>query len=443
MTISVPTTWYNILADLPFDIPRELPPPEIDGKPALGPQVPIALIRQSTSTKRDIPIPDEVGAAYESWRPTPLRRASTLERALGTPARIYYKYEGGNVSGSHKLTTAIAQAYYYRKAGIDRLVTGTGAGQWGTAMSVAAHMFDMASRVYMVALSYRQKPYRRTIMRMFGASVVASPSEDTELGRQFRAEHADGRGNIALAIGESLEDVAVTPGSRFCIGSGEDYSLLHQTLIGIEAKAQLDELGEWPDAVFASIGAGSNFGGISFPFLGERLRSGRPVRCVAVEPASCPKLTKGVYAYDYTDYSGTTPLEKMYTLGSRFVTPEMHAGGLRYHATSKMISALYDQGLIEAQAHRQSDVFASGQLFCQTEGILPAPESAHAVHAAIEAARQASRNGTTPCLLICVSGHGYFDLAAYADALAGTLHDPELTEDDFAAGLAALPVVTP
>jgi tryptophan synthase beta chain len=438
----VPTAWYNILADLPFDVPRELPPPEIPGRPALGPQVPMQLIRQSISSKRDIPIPDAIGSAYEAWRPTPLKRATALEAALGTTARIYYKYEGGNVSGSHKLNTAIPQAYYYQRAGIERLVTGTGAGQWGTAMSVAAQMFGLESRVYMVALSYLQKPYRRTMMRMFGASVAASPSPDTELGRQFLAENPDGRGNIALAIGESLQDVGANPGSRFCIGSGEDYSLLHQTVIGIEARDQLAELGEWPDVVYASIGAGSNFGGISFPFLGEQLRGGRSVRCVAVEPASCPKMTKGTYAYDFTDYSGTTPLEKMYTLGSRFVTPDMHAGGLRYHATSKLVSAIYDAGLISAEAHRQTEVFVSGQLFCQTEGILPAPESAHAVHGAVEAARRATVDGTSPCILICVSGHGYFDLAAYADALDGTLQDPVLTEADFAFGLAALPAVT-
>lgn len=443
MTISVPGAWYNIRADLPFDLPRDLPPPQLPDRPALGPQIPLQMIKQSTGSKRDVPIPDVIGSAYESWRPTPLRRATVLERALGTPARIYYKYEGGNVSGSHKLNTAIPQAYYYHKAGIQRLVTGTGAGQWGTAMSVAAQMFGLQARVYMVALSYQQKPYRRTMMEMFGASVVSSPSRDTEIGRRFQADTPSGRGNIALAIGESLQEVSASAGSRFCIGSGEDYSLLHQTVIGIEARQQLDEVGEWPDVVYASVGAGSNFGGICFPFLAQRLRGRRSVRCVAVEPASCPKLTKGTYAYDYTDYSGSTPLEKMYTLGSRFVTPEMHAGGLRYHATSKTISALYHAGLIEAAAYPQTEVFESGQLFCRTEGILPAPESAHAVHGAIKAARRAITNKTAPCILICVSGHGYFDLAAYAEALSGTMRDPVLAEADFAAGLAALPAVTP
>lgn len=439
---SIPTSWYNILADLPFEVPRELPAPEVEGRAPLGPQVPMQMIRQSTSTKREIPIPDPVGAAYEAWRPTPLRRATRLEQALGTSARIYYKYEGGNVSGSHKLNTAIPQAYYYRNAGVERLVTGTGAGQWGTAMAVAAQMFGMDAHVYMVGLSYAQKPYRRTMMQMFGATVAASPSGDTEAGRAFRKEHPDGRGNIALAIGESLEDVAANPGSRFCIGSGEDYSLLHQTVIGEEAKEQLADLGEWPDAVYASIGAGSNFGGIAFPFLGEQLRGGKQVRCVAVEPAGCPKMTKGVYAYDFTDYSGTTPLEKMYTLGSRFVTPAIHAGGLRYHATSKLVSAIYDHGLVEAEAYAQTDVFGSGQLFCRTEGILPAPESAHAVHAAVQAARRATVEGTSPCLLICVSGHGYFDLSAYADAMEGRLEDAVLTDEAFAAGVAGLPEVT-
>ncbi len=442
--MATPQTWYNVLADLPFRLPEDLAPPvregDLGGRLG-GSQVPKSLIRQAESAKRDVEIPDEVGAAYESWRPTLLRRAKRLEEAIGTTARIYFKYEGNNISGSHKLNTAIPQAYYYRRAGVDRLVTGTGAGQWGTAMSVAARMFGMDARVFMVALSFRQKPYRRTLMEVFGATVSPSPSPDTPTGRRFLDSNPDGRGNIALAIAESLDDVAANPGSKFCIGSGETYSLLHQTVIGLEAKEQLEEIGEYPDVIYASLGAGSNFGGICLPFLGESLRGGRSVRCVAVEPASCPKLTKGVYAYDYTDYSGNTPLEKMYTLGSHFVTPSIHAGGLRYHATSKLVSALYDRSLIEAEAHRQSDVFASGQLFCQTEGILPAPESAHAIHAAVEAARAATRENTSPCILICVSGHGHFDLAAYAEAMKGDLSDPTLTEEDFAVGLSGLPAV--
>jgi tryptophan synthase beta chain len=445
MTVAMPRAWYNIHPDLPFEVPRDLPPPAAatgDGRPAVGgPQVPKQLVRQATSRSTWIEIPDVVAQAYEVFRPTPLRRAVRLERALGTTARIYYKYEGGNVSGSHKLNTAIAQAHYYQQAGVQRLTTGTGAGQWGTAMSVAGRMFGMDSRVFMVALSYEQKPYRRTMMEMFGASVAASPSEDTEVGRAFRAADPTGRGNIALAIAEAMEDAATHPGTRFCIGSGEDYSILHQTVIGLEAAEQLAEHAESPDVVVASVGAGSNFGGMAFPFLGEALRTGREVRCVAVEPSSCPKLTRGTYAYDFTDYSGTTPLEKMYTLGSRFVTPPMHAGGLRYHATSKLVSAIRHHGLVEAVAYPQTDVFASGRLFCETEGILPAPESAHAVHGAIVEARRATAEGTSPCIAVCVSGHGYFDMAAYADALSGRMTDPELTDEHFALGVAALPQV--
>jgi tryptophan synthase beta chain len=444
MTVSVPQAWYNVLADLPFPLPSDIPPAAGPAATGRAPQVPKSLVRHSESRRREVPIADEIGTAYESWRPTLLRRASRLEAALGTSARIYFKYEGGNISGSHKLNSAIAQAYYYSRAGVDRLVTGTGAGQWGTAMAAAAQMFGMDARVFMVALSFQQKPYRRTLMELFGAAVSPSPSTDTDTGRTFLATNPDGRGNLALAIAESLDDVARHPGSAFCIGSGENYSLLHQTVIGLEAREQLAEMGEHPDEIYASLGAGSNFGGISLPFIGAALRREAPaVRCVAVEPASCPKLTRGTYAYDYTDYSGTTPLEKMYTLGSRFVTPSIHAGGLRYHATSKLVSALYHHKLVEAEAYSQTDVFASGILFCRTEGILPAPESAHAIHATIAAARRATAEGTTPCLLVCVSGHGHFDLAAYADAAAGLLTDEIPTDEDYRTGLSGLPTFTP
>ncbi len=439
----VPAAWYNLLADLPFDLPPDLPPPAGDGRDgarATEAQLPKALVRHTMTRDRDVPIPDPVRDAYAMWRPTTLRRALQLEQALGTRARIYYKYEGSNASGSHKLNTAVAQAHYYGAGGIDRLVTGTGAGQWGTAVAVAAHMFGMGSAVYMVAISYRQKPYRRTMMQLFGADVAPSPSDRTRVGRSFLAGDPEGRGNIALSIAEALEDAGDRPGSRFCIGSGEVYSLLHQTVIGIEARDQLAALGEWPDVVVASVGAGSNFGGICFPFLGDRLRTGRPVRCVAVEPSSCPKLTRGVYAYDYTDYSGVTPLEKMYTLGSRFVTPDMHAGGLRYHATSKLVSALYHHGLIEAQAYRQTEVLEAAALFCRSEGILPAPEAAHAVRGALDEARRADDLHEDRCILICLSGHGHFDVTAYADWLEGRLPDPELGEQVLLVARETLPV---
>lgn len=378
---------------------------------------------------------------YRSWRPTPLIRATRLEAHLKTPAKIYFKFEGANASGSHKLSTAIAQAYYYHTAGVTRLTTGTGAGQWGTALAIGCHAFGMGCKVFMVGSSYKQKPYRRTMMQLYGAEVLPSPSAHTSVGSRLIAEGKMDSGNIAFAVTEALEDALAHEGSQLAVGSGETYSMLHSTVIGLEARAQLRDLGHTPDTVVASLGAGSNFGGIAFPFLGERLQGKRQVRCVSVEPAACPKLSRGAYRYDYTDGSGVTPLQKMYTLGHQFRPAGMHAGGLRYHACSKLISALYHHQLIEAIAYPQRDVFESATLFCQLEGILPAPESAHAVHGAIQEAVKARDEGGSPTILFCLSGHGMFDLSAYAEFMEGRMENVAVSDAEIQRSLALLPEV--
>jgi tryptophan synthase beta chain len=438
----MPTHWYNILSDLPFELPPDLLPLGHDAASAsVRPQVPLELIRQSIGRRAEVAIPEEIQAIYRQWRPTPLHRALHLEAALQTPAQIYFKYEGNNSSGSHKLNTAMAQVYYYKRAGVKRLTTGTGAGQWGSALAMAAHAFGLSCKVYMVGISYRQKPYRKVVMQMYGATVVPSPSPDTHAGAQFLAQEPEGRGNLALAITEALEEALADDDTRFCIGSGESYAILHQTIIGLEARKQLAQAGVYPDLVIGSLGAGSNFGGIAFAFLRDRLRGEAQVRCLSVEPSACPKLTRGAYRYDHTDASGFTPLQKMYTLGQSFATPDIHAGGLRYHASSKLISALYHQHLIEAVAYQQPEVFKSGVLFAQTEGIVPAPESAHAIHGAVVEALKAREAGTRPVILFCLSGHGYFDMAAYEAYLAGDLQDVVIDDEQIAASLALLPDV--
>lgn len=433
MTTSVtpPAAWYNVLADLDFDLPPDLPPPVRPDGARLDPQVPLSLIRQEVTRERWIPIPEEVARRYAQWRVTPLRRATEFERALGTRARIYYKYEGGNPSGSHKLNTAIAQAHYYKAAGAKRLAVATGAGQWGTAVATACHMFGLECVVYMVRTSLENKPHRRTIMEMLGAEVIASPSDTTAAGRRFAHEHA---GTLSIALAEAMEATR-QPGTRFCAGSGETYSLLHNTVMGLEAIDQLTALGERADVVVAGLGAGSNFAGLAFPFL----RQGH-VRCVSVEPAACPKLTRGRYAYDFTDSSEQNPLQKMYTLGSRFAPPRMHAGGLRYHATAKVISALYDRGALEATAYQQREVFESAVRFARSEGVVPAPESAHAVHGAVVEAAKADRDGTSPVILFSLSGHGLFDMTSYRSYLDGEV-DEEIvvTDADIERSLEHLP----
>ncbi len=439
----MPTHWYNILPDLDFELPPDLPPPvRANHTGTVRPQVPMELVRQSMGKRADVSIPEPVLMQYAKYRPTTLFRARGLEEALETPARIYYKHEGGNTSGSHKLNTAIAQAYYYKQAGVRRLVTATGAGQWGTALAAACHMFGLECKVYMVGVSYLQKPYRRTMMNLYGAEVVSSPSTQTSVGRELLANDSNAHGNLALAIGEAIEETQQRDDTRFCIGSGESYSLLHQTIIGLEARKQMDIAGDYPDVVIGSLGAGSNFGGIALPFVRDNIREGRTVRCLSVEPSACPKLTRGEYRYDFTDSSGVTPLEKMYTLGNSFTTPVIHAGGLRYHATSKLISALYSRGMVEAAAYQQRQVFESGTLFCRTEGILPAPESAHAVHGAVVEALRARQDGRDTVILFCLSGHGHFDMTAYEAHMNGGLDDIEITDGQIAHSLSQLPVVT-
>lgn len=437
----VPSHWYNILADLPFELPPDIPPPSRpDQAEAVRLQLPLALVRQSMSRAPLIPIPEPVLDRYRSWRPTPLRRARALEQAIGTRARIYYKYEGGNASGSHKLCTALAQAHYYASAGAKRLVTGTGAGQWGTALAVACQEFGLACKVYMVEKSFHEKPYRKTIMSLHGAEVVPSPHPDAGPAAPLSGGTGIHPGNIAYAVTEAFQDALRHDGTQLSVGSGEAYSILHSTVLGLEASEQLGP-GEQPDIVIGSLGAGSNFGGIAMPFLGRRLRGESAVRCVAVEPQGCPKLTRGQYCYDYTDGSGVSPLQKMYTLGSRFTTAGGHLGGLRYHACSKIISALYHHRLVEALAYPQLDVFASAALFSRTEGILPAPEAAHAVHAAVDLARQADDAGAEPVILFCLSGHGLFDLSAYDDYLNGRLTDVPVSDEEIRQSLAHLPDV--
>ena len=420
-TVGIPSSWYNVLADIPLDVPDDRPSPFASG--LLRPQLPAKLVRQEMTRAREVPIPVEVLERYASWRPTPLVRACALEHDLDTPARIYYKYEGGNISGSHKLNTAVAQAHYYARAGAKRLATGTGAGQWGTAMVAAGAMFGLETVVFMTDHSYRTKPYRRTVMEMLGGEVI--PVE----------------GNLASALAAALQECR-DPGTRFCTGSGESYSLLHQTVIGQEAISQMDAAGEQPDVIVASLGAGSNFGGIAFPFLGRARREAPAVRAVAAEPSACPKLTRGEYRYDFTDASRETPMQKMYTLGHAFATPEIHAGGLRYHGTSKLVSALYEQGVIEGAAYRQREVFGSAVRFAKLEGIVPAPESAHAVHGAVAEALRSRVDGVPRVVLFCLSGHGNFDLAAYDEYARGGLVDVVPDDAEIQRSLAQIPTET-
>ncbi|MEJ2417654.1 MAG: TrpB-like pyridoxal phosphate-dependent enzyme [Exilibacterium sp.] len=439
--VEAPTHWYNVVADLPFELPKDIVQPRTPETQNIKLQLPLELVRQSISRDQYIEIPEEVRQLYKSWRPTPLVRAKNLENWLKTPAKIYYKYEGNNISGSHKLCTGIAQAYYYKKAGAVRLTTGTGAGQWGTALAVGCRSFDLDCKVYMVGASYNQKPYRRTIMQMQGADVVPSPSGAKQNSGLFLDQKKVDTGNMAFAVTEALADALSNEGSMLSVGSGEAYSILHSTAIGIEAKEQLSKLGETPDIVIASLGAGSNFGGIALPILKDNLEGSKDVRCRSVEPSACPKLTRGVYRYDRTDGSGITPLQKMYTLGNNFRTPNMHAGGLRYHACSKIISALYHHNLIEAVAYPQTTVFKSAIIFHQLEGVVPAPESAHAIHGAIQEALKAKEEGKSPNILFCLSGHGLYDLSAYEQFLSGKMNDYSPTDADIADSLEKLPLV--
>jgi len=439
----MPTQWYNILADLPT--PMDPPISPFTGKPVAFDELkaifPQPLIEQEMSQERWIDIPEKVLDILSIWRPSPLIRAKKLEEALGTPAKIYFKYEGVSPAGSHKPNTAVAQAYYNKISGINRLTTETGAGQWGSALSVACKMFDMRCRVYMVKVSYYQKPYRKSFMQMFGAEVIPSPSEFTNSGRAILEKNPNSNGSLGLAISEAVEEAAGREDTNYALGSVLNHVLLHQTVIGLEAKKQLEKVGVYPDKVFASCGGGSNFGGIAFPFVRDKIVEGKDVECVAVEPASCPTLTKGVFAYDYGDVAKLTPIMKMFTLGHDFEPPAIHAGGLRYHGDSPIVSKLYKDGLINAESVLQSEVFKYGMLFAQTEGIVPAPESSHAIAATVKEALKCKEEGKEKTILFCLSGHGFFDMGSYDAYLEGKLVDFEYPEEDIKKSMENLPKI--
>src|SRR5437870_13814294 len=408
----LPTQWYNIQADLRTPVPPVLHPGtgQPIGPQDLAPLFPMALIAQEVSQERWIDIPEEVRDVLRLWRPSPLYRARRLERALDTPAHIYYKYEGVSPAGSHKPNTSVAQAYYNKLEGVTRLSTETGAGQWGSALAMACSFFGLECKVYMVKISYNQKPYRRVMMETWGAQVVASPSEDTQAGRTVLAQAPDSPGSLGIAISEAVEDAAQRGDTKYSLGSVLNHVLLHQTVIGQEAIAQMELAGAFPDVVVGCVGGGSNFAGLAFPFIREKI-AGREIDVLACEPAACPTLTRGLFAYDFGDTSKLTPLVPMHTLGHDFVPAPIHAGGLRYHGVAPLISQLVKDGLIRADAYLQSDVFASALLFANSEGIIPAPESAHAIHGAPEVAREADEAGEERTILFNLSGHGHFDMA--------------------------------
>ena len=437
----MPTHWYNVVADMPTPPDPYLGP---DGNPvapeAMAAIFPMSLIEQEVSGERWVPIPEPVREVLRLWRPSPLYRAHRLEAALNTPARIYYKNESVSPAGSHKPNTAVAQAWYNKQAGITRLTTETGAGQWGCALALAGQLFGLEVRVYMVKVSYEQKPYRRSLMQTWGAEVFASPTDMTDAGRRIKHEHPDSQGSLGIAISEAVEEAAGRKDTNYALGSVLNHVLLHQTIIGQEAKKQLELVDDYPDMVFAPCGGGSNFGGIAFPFFADKA-AGRQVRLVAVEPSSCPTLTRGVYAYDWGDAVGLTPLMHMYTLGHDFMPPGIHAGGLRYHGDSALVSKLYDQGLIEAVAVPQLETFEAGVLFARTEGILPAPESCHAIAATVREARECAKTGEPKTLLFNLSGHGHFDMTSYDRYLSGELEDFEYPAEAIKASLAHLPNV--
>ena len=436
----LPRAWYNVLADAPHAPQPPLHPGtgQPIGPDDLAPLFPMDLILQEVSTDREIPIPQEVLDVLALWRPTPLYRAHRLEQALGTGSRIYYKYEGVSPAGSHKPNTAVPQAYYHAKAGRTRLATETGAGQWGSSLAFACQVFGLECKVYMVDISYRQKPYRRIMMETWGAEVVPSPSEDTNAGRGIREQHPESLGSLGIAISEAVEDAATREDTSYSLGSVLNHVLLHQTVIGHEAQKQLALAGEsGVDVVIGCVGGGSNFGGIALPFVGEKI-AGADIEIIACEPAACPTLTRGPFAYDFGDTAQLTPLVAMHTLGHDFVPPGIHAGGLRYHGVAPIVSQLLLDGLIRAEAFTQTDCFASAIQFARAEGIIPAPESSHAIHGAVQAAKRADESGTSQVILFNLSGHGHFDMGAYEAYLHGDLEEFELPEEEIQRALKAI-----
>jgi tryptophan synthase beta chain len=438
----IPKQWYNIVADMPnkpapYYNPQTCKVATPDDMSAIFPK---ELIMQEVSTERWIDIPDEVRDMYLQWRSTPLYRARQLEKLLDTKARIYYKYEGTNATGSHKLNTSIPQAYYNKAAGIKRLATETGAGQWGSALSLACSSFDMDCTVYMVKVSYQQKPYRRSFMQTFGSKVISSPSNLTNSGRLILEKDPNSSGSLGIAISEAVEDAATHEDTNYSLGSVLNHVCLHQTIIGLEAKKQMEMIDEYPDVIFACCGGGTNFSGIAFPFLMDKFK-GTKVRAVAVEPAACPTLTKGIFAFDYGDTAKLAPIIKMYTLGHDFVPAGIHAGGLRYHGVSTIISQLYRDRIIEAVAYGQKAVFDAAVMFARSEGIVPAPESAHAIRAAIDETLIAKESGEERVILFNLSGHGYFDMAAYDYYFSGEMEDIEYSDESIKGSINDLPKV--
>jgi tryptophan synthase beta chain len=436
----IPDKYYNIQADMPNPtLPPLHPGTKEPIKPEdLAPLFPMELIKQEVSKERFIEIPDEVRNVYKLYRPTPLYRASNLEKALDTPAKIYFKYEGVSPSGSHKPNTAIAQAFYNKNEGVKKLSTETGAGQWGSALSFACSQFGLGCEVYMVRISYDQKPYRKMMMNTFGAEVISSPSNRTNSGRQILEQDPDSPGSLGIAISEAVERAATEEGTKYSLGSVLNHVLMHQTVIGLEAVKQMEMAGDFPDVVIAPFGGGSNFAGIAFPFLRYNLQEGKKIRCVAVEPASCPKLTKGEFRYDFGDTIGLTPLLPMFTLGHTFMPAPIHAGGLRYHGAGVIVSQLLKDKIIEAEAIQQIECFDAGVLFANAEGIIPAPEANHAIAQVIREALKVKEDGSKKTILFNLCGHGYFDMTAYQEYFAGNLTDHKLSDDELYADLRKL-----
>ncbi len=439
----IPKSWYNIVADLPQGPPPVLHPGTLQpiGPGDLAPLFPMALIMQEVSTERQVEIPEPVREVYRQWRPSPLYRARRLERALDTPARIYYKYEGVSPAGSHKPNTAVPQAFYNKEEGVKRLATETGAGQWGSALAFAGALFGLEVKVYMVRVSFEQKPYRKALMEAWGAQCVASPSTETNAGRQILKDHPNSTGSLGIAISEAVEIAATHDDTKYALGSVLNHVLMHQTVIGQEAIAQFEMADDYPDIVIGCTGGGSNFSGVAFPFIGEQLRGGKKVRVIACEPSACPSLTRGKYTYDFGDTGHLTPLVKMHTLGSTFVPPGFHAGGLRYHGMAPLVSLVQELGLIESRAYTQTKCFEAGIQFARAEGILPAPEANHAVRGAIDEALRCRREGKAQTILFNLCGHGHFDMQAYIDYLAGKLEDSAYDENALRAAMADLPKV--
>jgi len=439
----MPTRWYNIQADLPNPLPAVIHPGtgQPIGPQDLAPLFPMAIIAQEVSQERYVDIPEEVQEVYKLWRPSPLYRAHRLEKALDTPAKIYYKYEGVSPAGSHKPNTAVPQAYYNKQEGVKRITTETGAGQWGCALAMACRFFDIECKVYMVKVSYAQKPYRRSMMEVWGAQVVASPSQETQAGRNILEQDPDSPGSLGIAISEAVEDAATREDTHYSLGSVLNHVLMHQTIIGEECLLQFEKLDDYPDVVVGCVGGGSSYGGMIFPFVRERLANGKKTEFIAVEPAACPSITEGSYAYDFGDTAALTPLMKMYTLGHSFVPPRIHSGGLRYHGMAPLISQLAAEGIIEARAVHQRSVFEAAVQFAKTEGILPAPEPSHAIRVVIDEALKCKESGKGRSILFNLCGHGHFDLTAYEDYLSGRLEDYAYPREEVERAIAELPKV--